>query len=428
MNFVFENFKNLEIFDDPSYRFFMAIREGIGNFLDHNTDYGYDCRFGFSEFVSNILQTDKTTAAYKIENAPNKYVISVRVACHPYQWLGKSYLYNGWVGHEKCKHHADLFDALNPKYIEDLQNGNAILLFDQSHEGYQVDAIWKCFHIECLKFKIDPRAIVFVTGNLDAVNSYARWRRKNSIVYNELKVIPVSIFDKFIIDHNSAYKCNFPEIVQYKKLNDIKLFDCLNYNLGRLHRVINYLNLVKHEYDSKGYITMPVIEYAEYQSESINKKLPLVLDSQFENNDTRFIRVLNKLYMNTWVSLVTEASYFESEDSIFISEKMFKPMLCMQPFIVVGSKNTLSKLRELGYKTFESFIDESYDTLDDEERFEKIIEALKKIDKIEDKIQWYKDMFPILKHNYNLLRNSAKGTNSSFNEFKEYYNRYLHEK
>jgi hypothetical protein len=103
------------------------------------------------------------------------------------------------------------------------------------------------------------------------------------------------------------------------------------------------------------------------------------------------------------VSIVTESSYFEYEHSVFISEKTFKPIACMQPFIIVGSKHSLKYLRKLGYKTFEGFIDESYDDLDDRERFLGIVSALEKIKNIEDKAAWYESMRDILEHNHKLF-------------------------
>ena len=41
--------------------------------------------------------------------------------------------------------------------------------------------------------------------------------------------------------------------------------------------------------------------------------------------------------------------------------KIFKPVSNLQPFIVFGDYLTLAELRKLGFKTFEPFIDESYD-------------------------------------------------------------------
>ena len=75
----------------------------------------------------------------------------------------------------------------------------------------------------------------------------------------------------------------------------------------------------------------------------------------------------------------------------------------LQDFI---ERNELDKnVKLMGYKTFEPFIDESYDTLDDLQRVEKIIDILKIFCKktTEEKIEIYKNCMPILKHNQSLL-------------------------
>jgi hypothetical protein len=65
-------------------------------------------------------------------------------------------------------------------------------------------------------------------------------------------------------------------------------------------------------------------------------------------------------------------------------------------------------LRELGYKTFHPFINESYDTIDDHgDRMISIvneIERLCKMDKNEFK-SWRSNIEPIVKHNKMILDN-----------------------
>jgi len=84
------------------------------------------------------------------------------------------------------------------------------------------------------------------------------------------------------------------------------------------------------------------------------------------------------LHNSTFVNIVTETLF--DNDSVFISEKLYKPILCCQPFIVVGSPNYLKKLRELGFETFSDIWDESYDEEENTtERFAKIVDTLEDI-------------------------------------------------
>jgi hypothetical protein len=86
------------------------------------------------------------------------------------------------------------------------------------------------------------------------------------------------------------------------------------------------------------------------------------------------------------------------DTSIFITEKTLKPIMNLHPFFVVGNPNTLKKLQELGFKTFSSIWDESYDSeLNLENRIEMIISEVKKLtdltlEQLDEKIQKIKNI------------------------------------
>lgn len=71
------------------------------------------------------------------------------------------------------------------------------------------------------------------------------------------------------------------------------------------------------------------------------------------------------VYNKTAYSLVAETNI--DNDYVFFTEKTVKPILSKRLFITLGNKHTLKRLRELGFKTFDSVIDESYDSIDDHE-------------------------------------------------------------
>ena len=49
---------------------------------------------------------------------------------------------------------------------------------------------------------------------------------------------------------------------------------------------------------------------------------------------------------------------------VFLTEKTFKPILLKMGFVIAGRMGVLKKLRDLGFKTFSDYWDESYDTID----------------------------------------------------------------
>jgi hypothetical protein len=61
----------------------------------------------------------------------------------------------------------------------------------------------------------------------------------------------------------------------------------------------------------------------------------------------------------------------------YITEKTLKPMLCKKIFIVAGPRGVLSHLRSKGFKTFDDFIDETYDSISNpNDRFFAVIDQI----------------------------------------------------
>jgi hypothetical protein len=132
-------------------------------------------RFGVSPLLnaSNLFYVDnsittKHTFHNNFDDIKN-YIISCGVNHSPEDWTG--YYPNV----------QSLFLHLNEKYLRDLQNKQAILLIDQSFEGYQTNWLWEWFHQECTKWNISPKQIVYVTGNMIADEIYEKWVNVNTI-------------------------------------------------------------------------------------------------------------------------------------------------------------------------------------------------------------------------------------------------------
>ena len=62
----------------------------------------------------------------------------------------------------------------------------------------------------------------------------------------------------------------------------------------------------------------------------------------------------------------------------FRTEKIWKPIAIGHPFIVVSNFGYLRDLKQLGFQTFDHLIDESYDSIsNDQERIDRIVDLVK---------------------------------------------------
>ena len=85
-----------------------------------------------------------------------------------------------------------------------------------------------------------------------------------------------------------------------------------------------------------------------------------------------------RCYADSWFSLVSE-TIFDYPHS-FRTEKIYKPILMAHPFVVAANPGYLKDLRNAGFKTFHTLLDESYDQIDcPQARIERIIDTVRAI-------------------------------------------------
>jgi hypothetical protein len=73
--------------------------------------------------------------------------------------------------------------------------------------------------------------------------------------------------------------------------------------------------------------------------------------------------------------IVTETVFYYNK--LHLTEKIFKPIVMKQPFMLVAAPGNLAYLKSYGFKTFEGIIDESYDLIqDNDQRIEAVVAQL----------------------------------------------------
>jgi hypothetical protein len=86
---------------------------------------------------------------------------------------------------------------------------------------------------------------------------------------------------------------------------------------------------------------------------------------------------------NAFWHVVTETVFYHNK--LHLTEKIFKPIVSKQPFMLLAAPGNLEYLRSYGFKTFDSIIDESYDNIvDNDLRTEAVV----------DQLHWYCNLTP----------------------------------
>jgi hypothetical protein len=106
-------------------------------------------------------------------------------------------------------------------------------------------------------------------------------------------------------------------------------------------------------------------------------------------------------YIDTYFSLVTE-TVFEYPHS-FRTEKIWKPIAIGHPFVAVSNAGYYRDLRELGFRTFDGLIDESFDSIqDNQQRLERIAQEVEWLCQ-QDLAKFVQESYNICKYNQELL-------------------------
>ena len=105
---------------------------------------------------------------------------------------------------------------------------------------------------------------------------------------------------------------------------------------------------------------------------------PYISDKLDQHQRNDHSRTETKYHVNSYCNIVME-THFDADQSggTFLTEKTFKPIKHGQLFFVAGPPGSLQQLRDLGYRTFDSVLDNTYDRItDNTQRWRKLCDAI----------------------------------------------------
>jgi hypothetical protein len=138
------------------------------------------------------------------------------------------------------------------------------------------------------------------------------------------------------------------------------------------------------------------------------------LDASAHNDHSGHVQ---EHYDSTACSIVLE-THFDADGSngAFLTEKTFKCLKHGHPFVVFAPADSLQALRNMGYRTFESAIDNSYDHIaDNTERYLAVVDTIRKLSLL-DPNTLYNSCIEDLQHNQALFLASKQDRLNSLYE------------
>jgi hypothetical protein len=123
----------------------------------------------------------------------------------------------------------------------------------------------------------------------------------------------------------------------------------------------------------------------------------------YKTGEYDFSNPLSDLYEDIFLDIISEASIMG--DSFYPTEKFSRAVLCKKPFIAMAPKSYLKYLKQMGFKTFSYWWNESYDDLAAKDRYFAILKLIDYIASLSESniLDLTNDMKSTLEYNYQLL-------------------------
>lgn len=264
------------------------------------------------------------------------------------------------------------FRCISENYLNDIRNGKSKILMFFLYEGYSGTKNNEDFEL-IEKWRIDSDlpidSIYYVCGNLLCEEIV----RERGYGYQARG-----------IHHFEPWNKYGGNLLNFNPLYDKFLF--LSYNRQyRHHRIRFIIDLLDKNLINKGLISLNKLNNIPYETTDQNKdflinKTPLIIDSLPDLTNNLAVNITTQDYERTFMSIVTET--LADDNTLFFSEKVWKPIMVGHPFMIYGNRGSLKYLKDLGFKTYDKWFDESYDNeLDSDIRSKKIVNEIERLSK-----------------------------------------------
>lgn len=307
----------------------------------------------------------------------------------------------------------DYFALITLGIMQSVQQGAVTVLF-YYHEGDNPYKIKQRLDALCAQHQLPTTCYRFVSGNTiaDTISGFVYfpdhellyWRRNQAVAPAEL--------------HTRARTYEFVALSRTHKWWRASVMADLQQSGMLTHSLWSYnTNLILGDAPTDNPIEqLPGIDIPVFMR--LGPYTCDTLDAEQHNDHSLTVK---EHYIDAYFNLVLE-THFDADGSggTFLTEKTFKPIKNGQPFVLVAPAGSLQCLRNLGYRTFDSVLDNSYDTeTNNTQRWLKIKRTLQQIQT--DPHGHFLRCWDDIQHNQQLfLANKSQRLNTLFTKLQSY--------
>ena len=256
----------------------------------------------------------------------------------------------------------DYIDLMEPYSKQRLIQGDFRLLFYYSEGDNPNPEINDTIDKLCAKHNISKNAIKFVIANYKLKNTDPFvYFPDDEVYYRYLHVIE----NKYVKKHNlNQRKKKFTCLIRADKLWR-KIYASYIVQMNMVNQ--GFFSYTGYKYDTSHKGLDDASLWQDYDNTlqqdmlSFEMQMPFTCDKLTDQEHNNHKLIHEEYFNQAYFNYVVETHF--DNDTIFLTEKTFKPILNLQPFVIVGNPGSLRLLKDLGYKTFDTVIKEEYDNI-----------------------------------------------------------------
>lgn len=195
--------------------------------------------------------------------------------------------------------------------------------------------------------------------------------------YNHLSQYIIPTSEKPKIEPDKRFLCLNRRVFFHKYQVIKELFDRGLLDETRLTWVDNYTPLKMIDLDLAYKLKLNGLEFKSIQLEG-----DVMYGSRLSYHDEFLFTINPEWYYKSKVDIITETMLYD--EAIHITEKTYKSIYLGLPFVVSATKGHLKHLRDMGFKTFNSIINEDYDEMSGKNKVKHVVDAAIELSNVYD--------------------------------------------
>lgn len=279
--------------------------------------------------------------------------------------------------------HSDKFIEL----LKKVQTKNFYFIADYTPEAHTKPDDLSLSFLNKLKVNgIDINRLIVANNNSDKIGLH-------KVKYGNF-ILNTYFFPYFYLHTYNVLKNEIADPIQDNTIVPDKKFLCLN------RRMYHHKYQIIEELFNRGLLNDTRFSWVDNKSTKnfLNKKLvsnlnidvnnfkaiqlegDVMYGSELSNHEEYLYTINPQWYYKSKVNIITETNFHESE--IHITEKTWKAIYLGVPFVISASKGHLKTLRDMGFKTFNSVINEDYDDMRGGTKIKEIINSAEELSNV----------------------------------------------